>query len=46
MAEAVVDLLEMIEIEKEYGHNLGIAPDAGKGLLQPLVQQRPIGQPS
>ena len=43
VAERVVDVLEMVEVEDVGGHHLAVL-DAGQGLLQPLVQQHAVGQ--
>ena len=44
MAERVVDMLEVVEVEDVRGHHLARAW-RGQGLLQPLVQQHAVGQP-
>ena len=43
MAERVVDGLEVVEVEQVRGDDLA-ALDAGKRLLQPLVEQHAVGQ--
>ncbi len=44
MPERVVDLLEAIEIEQQHGEALVIAMRAQDRLLQPIEEQRAVGQ--
>ena len=43
VAEGVVDMLEMVEVEDVRGDRLALL-EAGQGLLQPFVQQHAVGQ--
>ena len=43
MAERVVDVLEVVKVQNVYGHHLS-ARRTRQRLLQPLIQQRAIGQ--
>ena len=45
VAERVVDALEVVEIEEQAGDVRAVALRLREDLLQPLVQQRAVGQP-
>jgi hypothetical protein len=44
MAQRIIDILKVVEIQKLLGHH-GIGPGLAQRLLEPLAKQRPIGQP-
>ena len=44
VTEVVVDRLEPVQVQVEQGHRLTVAVEAGDGLLQPVVEQHPVGQ--
>ncbi|OIQ87432.1 hypothetical protein GALL_306830 [mine drainage metagenome] len=44
MPEAVVDLLEVVEVEEQDGQTLAVAPGGGDRQLQAVVEQHAIGQ--
>ena len=44
MAERVVDVLEAVEVETEYGHEIAVALGAGHGAVEMLVELNPVGQ--
>src|SRR3546814_6241602 len=44
MAERVVDLLEAVEVEHEQRQSARLAPGGQDALLQPIVEQRAVGQ--
>ena len=44
MAQRVIDLLEVIQINIEQRKNLFVAPRLGQGHLQPVIEQGPVGQ--
>ena len=46
MAEGVVDVLEMVQVDKQQGAFLAFAPVAGQGLVQAIEQQAAVGQAS
>ena len=45
VAEAVVDELEVVEVEEQDGAQGLAAPQPGQGLLHPVQEQNPVGQP-
>ena len=45
VAEEVVHDLEPVEVDEQHGQCRPGAPAGGQGLAQPVVQQRPVGQP-
>ena len=44
MAEAVVDALEAVEVDKHHGHLAMLAPRRRQRLLQAVEKQHPVGQ--
>ena len=44
VAERIVDVLEVVEIDQQQGHRLRASARLGDGVLQAVVQQDPIGQ--
>ena len=44
VAKAVVDLLEIVEIQKQHRHALAVPPCAGNGPLQAVQQHGAVGQ--
>jgi hypothetical protein len=42
--QAVVDALEVVEVEEHQGHPLVLAPLAGEGALHPLEEEGAVGQ--
>ena len=45
VADAVVDFLEAVQIEKQHRDPAAFASRTGQGLLEAVAQQQPIGQP-
>jgi len=45
MAERVVDVLEVIEVDVEHRHRRAAAPDLGDHRLQPLAEEIRFGRP-
>ena len=45
MTEAVVDELEIVEIDEDDGGKIAVAPCIGDGLLEPVDQEVAVGQP-
>ena len=44
VSQGVVDLLEMVEIHEQQRHQFPGAARIGDGLLDPLLEQHPVGQ--
>jgi hypothetical protein len=44
VAEAVVDLLEPVQVEEEDGHRPGLAFGPPQGVVDPVLEQGPVGQ--
>jgi hypothetical protein len=44
MTEAVVDHLEIVDVEEQHGHGTGVSIGAVEGVGDPVEEQRPIGQ--
>jgi hypothetical protein len=42
VAVGVVDRLERVDVEQQHGHAPTGASDASQGVLQPVLQQRPV----
>ena len=45
VAEDVVHSLETVEVDEEDGQGAVVPPAGGQGLVDPVVEQRPVGQP-
>src|SRR5450631_2460498 len=44
MAERVIDVLEMVKIDKEYRHLPTVAPREGNAVFQPIIKECTIGE--
>jgi len=44
VAERVVHALEAVEVEEQHGEALAVAPRGGDRLLEPVLEQRPVGE--
>jgi hypothetical protein len=44
VAEAVVDHLEVVQVDEEHGHAAAVAARPGQRVPDPVVEQRPVGQ--
>ena len=44
VTEGVVDDLEVVEVEEDDGDGPPVPPVQGQGVLQPVEEQRPVGQ--
>src|SRR6266508_3653776 len=44
VSEGVVDGLERVQVQQQHGQQAAVAVQAGQGVLQPVVEQRPVGQ--
>ncbi len=44
VAEGVVHVLEVVEVDQEEGDASAVAACAGRGLRQPVAQERPVGE--
>ena len=44
MAQAVVDVLEAVEIEEQDAQPLAAAPGLGDGMVDPIVEEQSVGQ--
>ncbi|GAC1324011.1 MAG: hypothetical protein NVSMB13_04760 [Mycobacteriales bacterium] len=45
VTEGVVHALEPVEVEEQHGHRLLAGPGPQQALLEPVLEQRPVGQP-
>ena len=45
MAEAVVDVLEVVDIEEQHCHGQAVAPLARERVTDTVAEQRAVGQP-
>jgi hypothetical protein len=44
VAEAVVDHLEIVQVDEEHGQAAAVAARPGQGVAHAVVEQRPVGQ--
>jgi hypothetical protein len=44
VAEAVVDHLEIVQVDEEHGQAAAVAARPGQGVADAVVEQRPVGQ--
>ena len=45
MAEGVVDRLEVVEVDEQHDHRVGLGPRDAQGVIHAVEEQRPVGEP-